>query len=314
MKKSLNCSKTNEHFHPLNAFVEVNGYPASIESHAMYAKRIRKNGLIVPPADIAEVEKYDAVGFVCRGMLLPYTYFPYYIGLLWHKYLSENETLVKELSGYNDYRDFNQYTDFSHAQYLKRYMDCSAKGNKGQRRLPGELLMEWLSPLTDVLTGKNTIIIEKEQSIKDSIAEVVAFIYESDKDHQAEKTEYYREFCPVVYRNYRKYMSKKTMEMAGSCFVQENEQTQLQKMLNKKHNIFINDQQRVAFLTLSQGNEEVDFHNAIRSLKDFAKKKNLAVALPYHLGADVKSKKWKSRYNILKEVFADYYVILHEQV
>lgn len=311
MTKCLNCSKFNESFHPLNALVEVNGYLAPIESHTTYAKRIRKEGLIVPAANMEEAAEYPVVGFVCNSYLLPFTYFPYYVGLLWHKYLSQNPELVEELKQYDEYRDFNQFTDFSHAQYIERFMDCSCSG-KVAKPNPGDLFYEWLKPLTDVLTGKNTVIIEKETSIRESITEVVGF-FQHEEDESSEWSEYYREFCPIVYRNYKKHLSRSPLEMFGGCFVQDNDQSLLQRFKNHRNKTFVNDQQKIAFLTLSNENEELDFRTSIQSLKTYAQKRKLAVSLPYHLGCQVESKKWKKRYAILKEIFADYYVTLFQE-
>lgn len=312
MAKCLNCSKFNESFHPLNALVEVNGYLAPIETHATYAKRIRKEGLIVPLATIEESKNHPVIGFVCNGFLLPYTYFPYYVGLLWHKYLSQNPELVEELKQYKEYRDFNQFTDFSHAQYIERFMDCSWSG-KAVKPQPGELFYEWLKPLVDVLTGENTIIVEKETSIRDSITEVVGFFRQEQEEETPEVMAYYREFCPLVYRNYKKHLAKSPLEMYGGCFIQDNDQGLVQRFKNHRNQVYVNDQQKIAFLTLSKENEELDFRISLQSLKTYAQKRKLAVSLPYHLGCDVDSKKWKKRHEILKEIFADYYVTLFQE-
>lgn len=312
MTKCLNCSKFNESFHPLNAFVEVNGYLAPIESHATYAKRIRKEGLIVPPANVEEISEYPMAGFVCNSYLLPSTYFPYYVGLLWHKYLSQNPELVEELKTYDEYRDFNQFTDFSHARFIEQFMDCSKDGRLDEPK-PGDLFLEWLRPLTDILTGENTVIVEKETSIRESITEIVGFFYQQAESETAELMEYYREFCPLVYRNYKKHLQRSPLEMLGGCFIQDNDQGVWQRLKHRQTKTHVNDQQKIAFLTLSKDNTELDFRTSLQSLKTYAQKRNLAVSLPYHLGCEPDGEQWKSRQAILKEIFADYYVTLFQE-
>ena len=293
----------------------MNGYLGPIESHTTYAKRIRKEGLVVPPANVEETTEYPMVGFVCNGFLLPATYFPYYVGLLWHKYLSQNPSLVEELKQYDEYRDFNQFTDFSHARYIEQFMDCSlmdnSKKGKFKKPNPGELFLEWLSPLTEILTGKNTIIIEKEVPLKESIAEIVGYFKQENEVETPELLEYYREFCPVVYRNYKRHLSRSPLEMFGGCFIQDNDQDLIQRFKHRKAKTYVNTQQKIAFLTLSDENTELDFRTSIQSLKAYAQKRRLAVSLPYDLGCSkTDSKQWKARHEILKEVFADYYVTL----
>lgn len=317
MNDVLNCSKYNERFHPSRAKIEIQGFWETIDYHCAMAKRILKEGQILAPASVEEANDYPSVGFVVNGYLLPFHYFQYYVGMMWYKYLSTNPELVESLKGYREFKDYGQYTDVSHAQFLHRYMETGAKqlksGERETEAQPGELLLEWLKPLTQLLSQEDTVVIERSAAMTESINEVVGFFYQLNVEVEERQNDLYRSFCPVVYRGYRQAIKRDVASLVGGCFIKQNAQTTLQRLASRYQKNHRNERQYVAFLGLVTNDNRLAFRESVQTLKTFAQERCLAVSLPYDLGCQkVGSDEWNLRYSILKEIFSDYYVTLHQ--
>lgn len=316
----LDCSR-NGHFHPSKIRVEIEGYEDTIENHALFTKRILKDNHVVAPATAEEAIQYPAVGFVARGMLLPIKYYPQYIGLLWHKYLMSNPKIVEELKRYTEFKDGEVYDGVSHAEIIAKFVGYDTpeknviKRRQGQ---PGDLLMAWCKPLTDLLNKKEMIIIEESRTLTESINEVVGFFHyvEDAIEESAQAT--YKDFCPRVLYHFKKALRYDASMLVGSCFVRRNEEDKPKRLWFGRREEPVkkrNTKQDVAFLGISEDEQFRTFKSSVMALKAYAKERNLAVSLPYNLGCEEsEGAEWQQRLSIIREVFDDYYLTLHKEI
>ena len=317
----LDCSK-NGHFHPSKVRVEIEGYEDTIENHAVFTKRILRDSHIVAPVTLEEALENQAVGFVVKGMLLPIKYYPQYVGLLWHKYLSTNPKIVEELKRCTQFREGEIYDGVSHLEIICKFIGYDKPNKKGIKRrqgLPGELLLEWCKPLTDLLNKEEIVIVEESRTLTESINEVVGFFHyvEDVIEEPAQAT--YKEFCPRVLHHFKKALRYDASMLMGSCYVRRNEEEKPRRFWFSRHQEEPvkkrNTKQDVAFLGISEEEQLETFKSSVMALKNYAKERNLAVSLPYDLGCEKPTGvEWEVRMNIIREVFKDYYLTLHKEI
>ena len=316
----LDCSK-NGHFHPSKVRVEIEGYEDTIENHAVFTKRILRDNQIVAPTTLDEAIENPAVGFVVKGMLLPIKYYPQYVGLLWHKYLSANPKIVEELQRSNKFKEGEIYDGVSHLEIICKFLGYDRPNKKGNRRrqgMPGELLLEWCKPLTKLLNKDEIVIIEESRTLTDSINEVVGFFHYVEDVIEDKSQQTYKEFCPRVLHHFKKALRYDPSVLMGNCFVRKNEENSPRRlwfMKKEEPEKKRNAKQDVAFLGISEDEQLTTFKSSVTALKVYAQERNLAVSLPYNLGCEKCSGvEWEVRLGIIKEVFKDYYLTLHKEI
>lgn len=316
----LDCSKSG-HFHPSKVRVEIEGYEDTIENHAVFTKRILQDHHVIAPATLEEAIENQAVGFVVKGMLLPIKYYPQYVGLLWHKYLSSNPKIVEELKRCTTFKEGEIHDGVSHLEIICKFLGYQKPNKKGTDRrqgLPGDLLLEWCKPLTDLLNKEEIVIVEESRTLTESINEVVGFFHyvEDVIEEPAQAT--YKEFCPRVLHHFKKALRYDSSMLIGGCFVRRNEEDKSRRFWFGRKEEPIkkrNTKQDVAFLGISEEEQLESFKSSIAALKTYAKERNLAVSLPYNLGCDKTSGiEWEVRLNIVRDVFKDYYLTLHKEI
>lgn len=316
----LDCSKMG-HFHPSKVRVEVDGYEDTIENHAVFTKRILKDYQVMAPATLEEALDYPAVGFVVKGMLLPIKYYPQYVGLLWHKYLSTEPEIVEELKRCTKFKEGELHDGVSHLEIICKYLGYDELNKKGVNRrqgYPGDLLLEWCQPLTDLLNKEEIVIVEESRTLTQSINEVVGFFHcvEDSIEESAQLT--YKEFCPQVLHHFKKALRYDANLLRGSCFIRQNEEVPTRRFRLRRKEEPVkkrNTQQNVAFLGISEDQQVDTFKSSIAALKTYAQKRNLAVSLPYDLGCkNTSGSEWELRFNIVRNVFSDYYLTLHKNI
>lgn len=316
----LDCSK-NGHFHPSKVRVEIEGYEDTIENHAIFTKRILRDHQVVAPTSLEEAIETPAVGFVVKGMLLPINYYPQYVGLLWHKYLSANPKIVEELKRCTKFKDGEIHDGVSHLDIILKfigYENSTKKGMKRRQGLPGELLLAWCKPLTKLLNKEEIVIVEETRSLTESINEIVGFFHyvEDVIEEKAQAT--YKEFCPRVLYHFKKALRYDASMLRGSCFVRRNEEDRSRRFWFSRQEEPVkkrNTKQDIAFLGISEEEQLETFKSSVMALKAYAQERNLAVSLPYNLGCDkVSGAEWKARLDIVREVFRDYYLTLHKEI
>lgn len=296
----LNCSRSGDRrFHPAYAEIEIHGYRNTIQNIVAQSKRILKDGVVTSELTHDEAKHYPTVGFVWEGLLLPYSLFKQFVGLLWYKYLHENPELVSELEDYARYNDHGQIDEVSHAEFISYYMMRKENSNPLVLTTPlyGEALLDYIKPLLDVLGRRENIIIETHLMFDEAITEVVGQFQQLETVVETPPTFLARTFNDKVYKEYFKALGKTPNQVIGGCFVKYNPKTN----------------QRVALLGVLDDDDYFSFRQSLESLKVFCMQRGYSISLHYDLGTEIDSSEWKNRYAILNEVFDDYYIILYKQ-
>lgn len=309
--KILECSSSGDKdFSALYAKTSVNGVLDTIENHYQNSKVfIDRYGNFIHNQGFKKSKGKNPVAFYINECYLPVRFGAQFYSLLWYKYLKTNLSLENEkLINYDDYNDCKK-TDksfISQADVIREYMQ-DENGNKYEPELRGKKLYNNCLELVDFLNMKNRVIIE-EGSILNSYAHILGHqvnccgvmgkgLALSIKQVYKEAYLSYRE----LYDSYDDYNKDKLL---GKCQIVKSKNKYIANLHgqmnwgNNKNTIYTNYDK---------------LKEALFSLKEFAKKNKLSVAIPFNIGCGYANGDWNKVYEYIKEAFKDYYIIIYKK-
>lgn len=301
MTKILECSsKGDKRFSALFAKVEVFGKFDSIEAHYQGCKEfLDESGNIVRASDWKEAKAWQKAGnkpvrINVNGLTLPMDYLTSFYKLLWVKYLDANQSLVEYAKGFDQFNDIfrGKNTMNCQADVVKQYV------KEGRASIMAECLSfnRLLSKKTFVIEGTGDLLSCRENIIGHQVncqGYMGAGLAVNIRSQYPRAFEEYELFCKI-YKNERTLM--------GKCQVVS----------------VIPEEKWVANLfgqfNVGRGKKQTEddyLRMALGSLKDFAIKHQLSVALPFELGSRLAGGNWIEIRKIIEEVFHDYYVTIY---
>ena len=299
----LNCSLNGDkRFHPAYAKVKLDDrYEGTIREVLTCSKRIYKNGQVTTPLTFDESQKYPVVGFVWGMTLFPTSMYQHLVELLWYSYLKTHPDLIDELMKYETINDFGEIDDnISHAKLLKRFLEIKENNDPLVLKMPdtGECLYDDFKPLLDVVYRRENIMIEEELPLEEGVPEVLVYFQQLEEVVESSAPIFPRSFHEKVFKEYSKLLNRTPESLIGSLFVRTNKKTK----------------KKLAFLGLIEDDGLKSYRRSLESLKTYCVSRGLAIGMQQHLGCyETSGPNWEARYEILKEVFSDYYVILYKE-
>ena len=305
-KKVLECSSDEDkRFNDLFAKVVVNGVVDSIKNHYENAKVFRDCDFnYVAYNDLKKAEGKTPVGFKINGYILPLSFGERYYKLLWYKYLKTNKYLEEVLSKYDDYNDMSQNKTSSICQsdIIREYMQNS-KGIKYKSKDRGKNLYSDCKELLDFLNRKVSYVVEKGDIFK-GLGQIIGHQANCQGAMGAGIAKTIKDLYKKVYDEYVLFCKKTPKkELLGKCQIIDNGSVYIANLFGQ---FYYGGSKYIEYT------DKDALKKALIELKNFAKKKNLVVSLPYGISCGKAHSNWDEISKIIDEVFKDYYVLLYD--
>ena len=301
--KILECSTAGDkRFSAMVAKVSVNGVVDTIENHYQKSKVfLDEGGNLYTVNNSKEAKGKKPVAFKINNYYLPLSYGAMFYDLLWYKYLKANPELEVVLEQYDDYSDkFKSKVAYNcQAVSIRKYMKKEGYNLSLQDR--GKQVMKDCKPLLDILRGANTVVVQSgdiftgyvniighQVNCQGVMGKGIASIVRSD--------------YPKAYDEYIGYSKANKGNLLGNAQIVKCGGKYICNLYSQEY--YGNDKTKVytSYEALKK---------SLTILKDYAKSKGLVVGLPYGIGCGLANGDWNTVYNIIKEVFSDYYVIIY---
>lgn len=305
-RKVLECSsKGDKRFSALYAKIDVNGVFDSIENHYQKSKVFLSEDNKLIQYDDWRVSKGKLpVAFNISGYYLPIRFGAMYYSLLWYKYLKANPSLDKVLEQFEVYHDIfkskNSYV--CQADIITAYMEDS-NGNRYSKEKRGVALYNSCRELLDILTKKNTVIIENGDALK-GYPHIVAHQVNSQGVMGSGIAKSIKENYTKAYTEYLKHPLMKQREILGECQIVDCDTKIVANIFGQ---FFYGRNPNTVYT------EKEALKKGLIALKEYAKENNLIVSMPYKIGCGLANGDWENEiYPMIKDIFSDYYVILYK--
>ena len=303
-KKILECSRAGDsRFSAMIAKVLVNGIDDTIENHYQKSKVfLDEYGNFYTVSSSKEAKGKKPVAFKISGYYLPLSYGAMFYDLMWCKYLRANPNLEDVLEQYDDYSDkYKSKIAYNcQADSIRKYMQRD--GILLPRSERGKDLMYSCKPLLDFLNGTNKVIVENgdiftgyiniighQVNCQGVMGKGIASIIRSDYPKA------YDEYISFSKDNKDNLLGRtQVVGCGGKC------------ICNLYAQEYYGNDKSVVYTSYEA------LRKSLTTLKEYAKSKGLVVGLPYGIGCGLANGDWNVVYNIIKEVFGDYYVILYK--
>lgn len=284
------------------AFVSLKGHEASIQTYYQQSLLFRdEQGRLLTSVEAGSSNK--AVACFINGYQLPTSYGKQFYQLLWYKYLKAHPELEALLltDFYQALFQSNQPLNWR-LETFKTYTqdELGQPSPKDQR---GQRLKTQFQPLVDVLTQKNTVIVEPGD-LTQSFATILAHQVNAKGVMGSGVAKAIRTHYPAAYQAYLTHPKLKQREILGTCqFV-----TCGSRIIANLFSQFDYGRNPQRVYTDYQALRE-----ALVCLKEFAKAHQLSVAMPFKIGCGLANGDWDGVVlPMIQEVFSDYYVILYQ--
>lgn len=309
-KNILECSSSGDKdFSALYTKVSVNGKLDTIENHYQNAKVfLDKHGNFIHNQSFKKVKGTRPLAFYISGYYLPVRFGAQFYSLLWYKYLKNNKSLENEkLINYDDYNDCKKTDNYfvCQADVIREYMQ-DENGVKYEPSIRGKKLYSNCLELTDFLLGKNRVIIE-HSNILNAYTDIVAHQVNCKGVMGKGLALSIKQIYPEAYISYIKLYNSYDLDyknkLLGQCQIVKSKNKYIANLHgqmnygNNKNTVYTN------YGKLKE---------SLVSLKEFAKKNQLSVAIPYGIGCGYANGDWNTVYKYIKDVFNDYYVIIYK--
>lgn len=303
-KKILECSSEgNDDFSAFKAEVNVNGKLDTIERHYQRAKVFRsKTGALCTYNSFKKTKSAVPIAFLISGYCLPLEYGAMFYDLMWYKYIKANPELEEILEQYDDYTDkFKSKTARNcQADTIRKYMQ-SKDGTLLKKEDRGKRIINDCEPLLKFLRGETKIAFEYGDIFK-GYTTIIGHQTNCKGVMNKGIAETVRKLYPNVYDEFILFSKENKENLLGRA-----------QMVRCRDRYICNIFGQYSFgkdKTVVYTNYDA-LEKALIELKEFAKKNNLIVGLPYKIGSRLANGNWDKVCEIIERAFKDYYVIIY---
>ena len=282
----LEChSQGDKRFSAFYAKVEVNGKLDSIENHYQLSKRIygKRN-----PVSWREMKGITPSYFIIGSKMLPNELLSQFYKLLWIKYFDKNPDLLEYVSTFDDFKD----------KFKGKSLNCQSDVIRKIVKEGRGKVMDECRELVDLLKSKDDLLVI-DKSLFESNQDIIGHqvncqgVMNSGIAKEMKK-------LPNVYEEYK-----------NKCINKEDILGDLQVVEYKEGKFVANIFGQYYYGTDKRYTDYDALKKSLNSLKEYAIKKGLSVALPYNIGCGLAGGDWKVVSTIIKETFNDYPIVLY---
>lgn len=166
----------------------------------------------------------------------------------------------------------------------------------------GKNIKEECKPLLDLLNGKNKIIIENGD-IFTGYTNIIAHQVNCQGVMDKGIASIVRSDYPKAYREYISFSKTNKGKLLGEAQIINCGGKYICNLYAQE---YYGNKKSVVYTSYDA------LRKSLTTLKEYAKSKDLVVGLPYGIGCGLANGNWHTVYNIIKEVFDDYYVVIYK--
>ena len=300
----LECSRAGDsRFSAMKAKVLVNGIDDTIENHYQKSKVfVNENGDLYTVNSSMDAKGKKPVAFKISGYFLPLSCGAMFYDLMWYRYIKANPELENVLEMYDDYSDkYKSKIAYNcQADSIRKYMQKNGRLLPKEER--GSEIMKDSKPLLDFLRGINRVVVENGDIFK-GYTNIIAHQVNCQGVMGKGIASTIRSKYPKAYNEYIEFSKLNKSNLLGQAQLVDCGDRYICHIYGQE---YYGNKKSIVYTSYDA------LKKSLISLKNKAKSEGLIVGLPYGIGCGLANGDWNVVYNIIKEVFSDYYVILYK--